>query len=100
MSTANLVKLIRLKTIVIFLEEQSTGNSGSWYSENDLHEFFDYLQECIKSRDSALIYPILDKWLKIEKLGEAPSPAEAINQILFMTSLQKGYWTLLKMGKL
>lgn len=84
MSTAYLLKLIRLKTIVIFLEEQSTGNSESWYSENDLHEFFDNLQECIKSHDPALIYPILDEWLKMEKLGEAPSPAEAINQILFM----------------
>ena len=84
MSTANLLELVRVKTIVIFLEEQSTGISESWYSENELHEFFGNLQECIKSQDPALIYPILNEWLRMEKMGEAPSPAEALNQILFM----------------
>jgi len=82
MSTANLLKLVRVKTIVMLLEEQSTGNLESWYSENELHEFFVNLHESIKSRDPAVIYPILDDWLRMERMGEKPSPAEILNEIL------------------
>lgn len=84
MSTANLLKLVRFKTIIIYLEEQLTGNPESWYSERYLREFFGNLQECIEYRDPGLVYPILDEWFRMWKMGEAPSPAEALNQILFM----------------
>jgi signal transduction histidine kinase len=82
MSTTNLLELVRLNTIVLLLEEQSRGNSESWFSENELHEFFVNLQESIKSCDPAGIYPILNEWMRREKMGETPSRAEILNKIL------------------
>jgi signal transduction histidine kinase len=82
MSTTNLLELVRFKTIALLLGEQSIRNSESWFSENELHEFFVNLQESVKSRDPTGMYPTLDEWIRREKMGETPFLAEILNKIL------------------
>lgn len=80
MSSVQLLDLVRANAITIFCEEQKAGSLDPLYSKFDLNELFDCLRESIISSDPSLIYPILDKWWRIEKNDD--SLLEILNEIL------------------
>lgn len=82
MPTADLLEKVRSQAVNALFSQQTEGKPASRIPDIQLDRFFDDLQKSIDAGDPNLINPILDEWLRGDKIGEESSISLLIEQLL------------------